>query len=90
MAYRVHPIDAQRFKSEGLQAGDFVRGNNKKYPFRRKSCVSLAGRIRMPRTQHFKLVEEIGGTDELYDLEHDPYELTNLQGIQPMPTQNVL
>ena len=73
------PYDAQRLKTDGLQAGDFVRGTNKNIPWE-GNPVSLAGRIRMARTQHFKLVEEIGGTDELYDLAHDPYELTNLAG----------
>jgi hypothetical protein len=40
--------------------------------------VALAGRIRMIRSKEYKLVEEIGGTQEFYDLITDPNELNNI------------
>ena len=48
--------------------------------------VALSGRIRMIRSKDFKLVEEIGGTNEFYDLRNDPNELVNLYGIQEYET----
>lgn len=42
--------------------------------------VALPGRIRMIRSKTIKLVEELHGTNELYDLEEDPNELVNLYG----------
>jgi arylsulfatase A-like enzyme len=42
--------------------------------------VALAGRIRMIRSKEYKLVEELGGTNEFYDLKNDPDELVNLYG----------
>ena len=44
-------------------------------------CVSafpLIGMQRMYRRGGFKYVFNCGGSDELYDLEHDPYEMENL------------
>ena len=42
--------------------------------------VGLAGRFRMIRSKEYKLVEEIGGTNEFYDLRKDPNELKNQFG----------
>ncbi|WP_319268480.1 sulfatase-like hydrolase/transferase [uncultured Draconibacterium sp.] len=42
--------------------------------------VALSGRFRMIRSKDYKLVEEIGGTNEFYDLKNDPDELVNLFG----------
>ena len=42
--------------------------------------VALAGRIRMIRSKSYKLIEEVGGTNEFYDLKDDPHELKNLYG----------
>lgn len=42
--------------------------------------VGLSGRFRMIRSQDYKLVEEVGGTNELYDLKKDPNELVNVYG----------
>lgn len=44
------------------------------------SPVALSGRFRMVRSHDFKLVEEVGGTNELYDLNKDPNELMNVYG----------
>jgi arylsulfatase A-like enzyme len=73
------PYTSQRLAEEGIQAGDFRNPWQPALPWE-GNPVSLAGRIRMARTQEWKLVEEIGGTSELYDLRADPGELTNLYG----------
>lgn len=44
--------------------------------------VVLAGRIRMIRSKSYKLVEELNGTNEFYDMENDPNELVNLYGVK--------
>jgi arylsulfatase A-like enzyme len=40
--------------------------------------VALAGRFRMIRSKDWKFVQELGGTNELYDMKNDPNELVNL------------
>lgn len=73
------PYNAQRLLEEGLKPGDFPHPGRNDLP-REGNPVSLSGRIRMARTRHWKLVQETGGTNELYDLRNDPEELTNLYG----------
>ncbi len=63
-----------------LQGGErFVNPGRDDLPWE-GNPLALAGRIRMARTREWKLIEEIGGTNELYDLIHDPNELVNLYG----------
>lgn len=42
------------------------------------NSVTQSGTIRMLRTGSWKLLYDVGGHGELYDLAHDPVELTNL------------
>jgi arylsulfatase A-like enzyme len=71
------PYTPDRLREEGLMPGDFANPGNPAIPWE-GNPVSLAGRIRMARTRDWKLVQEEGGTSELYDLQGDPHELTNL------------
>ncbi|MPY89731.1 MAG: sulfatase-like hydrolase/transferase [Luteitalea sp.] len=48
--------------------------------------VSLAGRFRMARTLEWKYVEYEDGDNELYNMVHDPHELTNLYGTEEHST----
>jgi arylsulfatase A-like enzyme len=73
------PYTPERLAAEGLAPGGFENPYTPGLPWE-GNPVSLAGRIRMARTRDWKLVEEIGGTSELYDLRNDPGELTNLHG----------
>jgi len=71
------PYDEARLAAEGIGGKRFRNPSDSRLPWE-GNPVSLAGRIRMSRTQKWKYVEEAGGTDELYDLEADPHELVNL------------
>jgi arylsulfatase A-like enzyme len=71
------PYDDARLTAEGLAGKRYTNPNNDLLPWE-GNPVSLAGRIRMVRTETWKYVEEPGGTDELYDLKSDPHELRNL------------
>ncbi len=71
------PYTPARLCEEKLAPGDFANPGNPAIPWE-GNPVSLSGRIRMARTKDWKLVQEEGGTSELYDLRNDPHELTNL------------
>lgn len=71
------PYDDQKLIAEGLQGKRFSNPGEARLPWE-GNPVSLAGRFRMLRTERWKYVHEPGGTDELYDLEHDPNELANV------------
>ena len=71
------PYSQARLEQEGLTGKKFANPGQPLLPWE-GNPVSLAGRIRMARTREWKFVEEQGGTDELYDLQNDPGELTNL------------
>ncbi len=71
------PYDWERLQSEGLDAMPFRNPSHDSIPWE-GNPVSLAGRIRMARTHDWKYVEDEGGSCELYDLRHDPHELSNL------------
>jgi arylsulfatase A-like enzyme len=73
------PYTHAKLRAEGLENKRFSNPGEAALPWE-GNPVSLAGRFRMVRTQKWKYVNEPGGTDELYDLEHDPNELTNLAG----------
>jgi arylsulfatase A-like enzyme len=64
-------------REEGHSPGEFTNPGNPAIPWE-GNPVSLSGRIRMARSQDWKLVQEEGGTNELYDLKNDPHELVNL------------
>lgn len=67
----------ERLEAEGISPGDFTNPNIDNIPWE-GNPVSLSGRIRMIKNQHWKLVEETSGPGELYDLDNDPNELVNL------------
>jgi arylsulfatase A-like enzyme len=72
------PYNEERITmSTGYDRIRFVNPLNDLLPWE-GNPVSLAGRIRMVRTDEWKYVEELQGTCELYDLVNDPHELTNL------------
>ena len=77
------PYDEERLAAEGLD-GDPITWIGK--PARGEGLpwegnpVSLAGRTRMARTKEWTLVDEPGGTCELYNIVDDPGELVNLYG----------
>ncbi len=71
------PYDEERLIAEGLASTMFTNPNNKRLSWE-GNPVALAGRIRMLRDQRWKLVDEENGAGELYDLQSDPQELTNL------------
>ncbi len=66
--------------------------SNPKVPWE-ANPVALSGRMRMIRSHNYKLVQELNGTSELYDLKRDPNELINLynnpkyKGIQKKMTK---
>jgi arylsulfatase A-like enzyme len=70
------PYDEARLAAEDIRPGAFANPWEEKLPWE-GNPVSLAGRIRMIRTERWKLVED-GDAGELYDLEADPHELANL------------
>jgi hypothetical protein len=71
------PYNEERIKVEGLEGKRFSNPGNCYIPWE-GNPISLAGRIRMIRTDQWKFIEEEGGVCELYDLEKDSYELRNL------------
>lgn len=73
------PYDEWTLRQAGYEGKTFTNPGDPRLPWE-GNPVALSGTIRMARTDEWKLVQETGGTDELYDLGSDPYELTNLQG----------
>ena len=71
------PYDEARLADEGLASAVFTNPANDRLSWE-GNPVSLAGRIRMLRDQRWKLVDEENGAGELYDMQNDPHELTNL------------
>ncbi len=69
--------DWARLKREGIAPGDMQNPHEPGLPWE-ANPVSLAGTIRMMRTQRWKLIADAGGDHELYDLHSDPHELSNL------------
>lgn len=81
------PYDEATLAAAGLAKTPITNPGNDRIPWE-GNPVTLAGRIQMVRTHHWKLVEEPGGTNELYDLTTDPHELVNLWGLaQHLDTQ---
>lgn len=71
------PYSEKRAWEEGIKPGDFLNPFGDPIPWE-GNPVSLSGRIRMIKNKEWKLVEEEGGTNELYNLKNDPAELKNL------------
>lgn len=44
-------------------------------------CPKAMARMKMVRTEDWKLVVRLAGGNELYNMKKDPYELNNLYGI---------
>jgi arylsulfatase len=71
------PYTEQRLIVEGLQDTLYTNPWNDKLSWE-GNPIALAGRIRMIRTHDWKYIDEPDGICELYDLNADPHELTNL------------
>lgn len=73
------PYDQWAIEQAGYSGQTFTNPGDDRLPWE-GNPVSLSGPIGMIRTDRWKLIQEPGGTDELYDLENDPHELVNLAG----------
>jgi arylsulfatase A-like enzyme len=73
------PYDEWSLQQAGYSEKTFTNPGDDRLPWE-GNPVALSGPIRMVRTDRWKLIEEPGGTDELYDLQNDPHELVNLAG----------
>ena len=71
------PYDKKRMIEEGLDNKRFMNPWEDGIPWE-GNPVALSGRIFMYRNHEYKYVEEPSGTNELYDLVNDPYELENI------------
>lgn len=71
------PYNDNKVKEEGLEEKRYTNPGDPRLPWE-GNPLALAGPIRMVRTEKWKMIEEKGGTWELYDLVQDPREVNNL------------